>query len=165
MATNKTYLGDICCGIITKDFVDEGFERSVESLIPKKNRGVKHRNVVMRYGSNYPYDNNIVSKVIPKEFDFLRDVTGFDFDSVTINEYLTGQIINWHIDKGESDIFIISLLSDNHIRFRKREMEIQTYIQRFSLFQMSDDLRLNWEHYLEAQNRRISVVLRKSEFA
>lgn len=147
----------------TLNYVDESFEEAIKKLIPKKSKNTNHRNQVRRYGSSFPYNNNIVSAKIPPVFD--RFANDFAFDSVTINEYLTGQIINWHTDLGKSDIFIISLLSDSVMQFRLKEKgdvvkELQVDMPRFSLFRMTGELRSSWEHYLEAKENRISIVFR-----
>lgn len=148
------------------NYVDSEFEKSVEQLVPKKNRNGKYsllyRNQVIRYGVKKPYDNNIVSPKIPKLFDQFRN--DIDFDSVTINEYLPNQIINWHTDLGKNDICIISLLSDSEMQFRnpKTGEELIESMPRYSLFRMTGDLRSIWEHSLKASERRISVVFRKS---
>ena len=142
------------------DFVDNEFEQSVIKMLnPKKGISI-HRNQIIRYGSSIPYDNFIKSKNIPEIFR--RFDNSFPFDSVTINEYLEGQIINWHTDKGNNDIFIISLLCDNNIDFRKGEEEISVLLPRYSLYRMHDELRFDWEHHVKATERRISLVFRQS---
>lgn len=150
-----------CCGTIITDFCDKSFEDYILSIIPSRVRQNDHRNVVLRYGSNKPYPNKIVSSIIPKEFDFIKEA-GYDFDSVTINQYLRRQFIEWHIDKGENPIVIISLLSDNFINFRNGPEAMKVLLPRYSLFQMSSELRMVWQHHVLATQDRISVVLRKS---
>ncbi len=151
---------------IILNYVDSEFEKSVEQLVPKKNRSGKYsllyRNQVIRYGVNKPYDNNIVSPKIPALFNQFRN--DIDFDSVTINEYLPDQIINWHVDLGKNDICIISLLSDAEMQFRNPESgeEINVQMPRYSFFRMTGEMRSEWQHSLKSSERRISVVFRKS---
>lgn len=109
--------------VITPDYVSEDFEKEVLDLIEDKNAkfdiNMVGRNRVLRYGSKMPYADRVISKDIPNIFDTFRN--NIVFDSVTINEYYPGQAINWHIDdiRAGPDIFIISLLSDAHLEFRK----------------------------------------------
>ena len=150
---------------LTLNYVDENFEKAVAKLIPKKAKRTIHRNQIMRYGSNYPYNNSIISKTIPNLF---KDLQGkLEFDSVTINEYLEDQMINWHTDLGINDIFVISLLSDAKMEFRLLNKKVvveecSLILPRFSLFTMTGEYREVWEHYVKVDTKRISVVLRQS---
>ena len=146
---------------VIENYVDYHFENEVLKLIPIKARRWDNRNQVIRYGNSIPYADNIISKDIPQVFTTIKDI---QFDSVTINEYLTNQHIPYHIDRplsGET-INVISLLSDAEINF-KRGFEIQTYkLPRYSLTIFNGDLRWNWKHSLVAKEKRYSIVLRNS---
>ena len=154
---------------IIEGFVGESFEKDVLKLLPNKVLKRNNRNQILRYGSNKPYDNALVSALIPAFFRNLgfSEILGKDleFDSVTINEYLGGQMINWHIDKPESGsaIYIISLLSDATLSFRLGEERVDYFVPRFSLTIFSEDLRWKWQHHLKAEQRRVSVVFRNSQ--
>ena len=146
---------------VIENYVDKEFENKVLDLIPEKGARGKDRNQIIRYGARRPYGNFHVSSEIPKVF---RDIELL-YDSVTINEYKAGQRIDWHKDipDGGNAIYIISLLSDGVLKFRK-DGEIKEFLlPRYSLAVMSEDLRYTWEHYFEAQQPRVSVVLRQSK--
>lgn len=154
---------------IIEGFVGESFEKEVLKLLPNKVSSRINRNQILRFGSNKPYDNSLVSVVIPaifKNLSFL-EILGKDleFDSVTVNEYKEGQMIDWHTDKPESgsSIYIISLLSDATLSFRLEEERVDYFVPRFSLTIFSEDLRWKWQHYLKAEQRRVSVVFRNSK--
>jgi alkylated DNA repair dioxygenase AlkB len=157
---------------IIEGFVGESFEKQVLKLLPNKVIKRRNRNQILRYGSNKPYDNGLVSDVVPQFLEketkaFFRNLKNQDleFDSVTINEYLEGQIIDWHIDKpaSGSSIYIISLLSDANLSFRLGEVVVDYFVPRFSLTIFSEDLRWKWQHSLKAEQRRVSVVFRNSK--
>lgn len=145
---------------VIENYVDQEFEDAVLALIPEKRTKGKDRNQILRYGARRPYGTHHVSKVIPEVFSF--DLL---FDSVTINEYKEGQRIDWHLDipDGGTAIYIISLLSDGVLKFRKDGEIKEFFLPRYSLAIMSEELRYTWEHYFEAQQPRVSVVLRKSK--
>jgi len=145
---------------IIENYVDQDFEEKVLALIPSKKAKGKDRNQILRYGARRPYGTHHVSYHIPEIFKF--DLT---FDSVTINEYKEGQRIDWHKDApdGGNAIYIISLLSDGVLKFRKDGEIKEFFLPRYSLAIMSEDLRYTWEHYFEAEQPRISIVLRKSK--
>lgn len=145
---------------IVENYVDKDFEDKVLALIPEKGAKGKDRNQILRYGANRPYGTHHVSRDVPEVFSRV-DVP---YDSVTINEYKEGQRIDWHKDArdGGNAIYIISLLSDGVLKFRK-DGEIKEFLlPRYSLSIMSEDLRYTWEHYFEAQQPRVSVVFRLS---
>lgn len=146
---------------IIESFVDQNFENEILKMIPEKISNTKERNQVIRYGSRKPYPSDIKSDIIPNLFLSIKDIK---FDSVTINEYKAGQRIDWHIDKvdGGKDIYIISLLSDAVLKFRKDNEVKEFPLPRYSLAIMSDELRYEWEHGLFAPLDRISVVFRNS---
>jgi alkylated DNA repair dioxygenase AlkB len=149
---------------IIENYVDKNFEESVLSLIPNKINKTHHRNQILRYGSRKPYAPIHISSEIPDIFLNLKDI---DFDSVTINQYLKDQEVNWHIDRVDSGpkIYIISLLSDGVLKFRKESEHKEFLLPRFSLTIMSDDMRYNWEHYTKAEQPRVSVVFRNSKLS
>ena len=145
---------------VIENYVNKEFEDAVLALIPEKRTKGKDRNQILRYGARRPYGTHHISKVIPEVFSF--DLL---FDSVTINEYKAGQRIDWHKDvfDGGNAIYIISLLSDGVLKFRKDGEIKEFFLPRYSLAIMSEELRYTWEHYFEAEKPRISIVLRKSK--
>lgn len=148
---------------IENNFVDEKFEQEVLNLVPTKGVSSILRNQVLRYGADKPYHDKIVSENIPEIFDRFRNF--FDFDSVTINEYMKGQHIGWHIDsmEGGAEVVIISLLSAARLDFRKYNVKISYNIPRYSLTRFSEEIRTDWEHNTMADARRISIVFRNSK--
>jgi hypothetical protein len=146
---------------LEEEYVDKHFEDEVLKLIPEKERRWDNRNQVLRFGSSIPYADNIVSSEIPAIF---KTITDIEFDSVTINEYLEGQSIPYHIDReqGGETIHIISLLSDAVLKFKKGFEVRRHFMPRYSLVQFSGDLRWNWRHSLQAEHKRYSIVLRNS---
>lgn len=148
---------------VLDNYVDEAFEDEVLKLVPKRVKQTPHRNQIIRYGSRVPYDNFVISESIPPIFDrFRKDI---QFDSVTINEYLSGQKIDWHIDKKEAGpvIYVVSLLSNSAMMFRKGPEEKYYGMPRYSLTKFWGELRDEWEHSVLSQNRRISIVFRNSK--
>ncbi len=151
---------------IIENYVDAEFEKKFLERFPLGQKRGKSRNRVRRYGSPIPYPGEILSKNIPEIFDiFKKDLI---FDSVTINEYHKGQVIGWHVDdlKGGPNIYILALLSDANLGFRKKGDHSQKFsvrIPKNSLSILSGELRTDWEHYLEAEDVRYSVVFRNSK--
>jgi len=146
---------------VIENYVDKDFEDKVLALIPEKGAKGKDRNQILRYGVNRPYGTFHVSNEIPEVFSQIE----VPYNSVTINEYKEGQRIDWHKDArdGGNAIYIVSLLSDGVLNFRK-DGEIKEFLlPRYSLAVMSEDLRYTWEHYFEAEKPRVSIVLRKSK--
>lgn len=144
---------------IIENYVDEDFESEVLKLIPKnmyKNR------TVFRYGSKIPYGSDLKSEIIPEVFKKIKNI---EFDSVTINQYLKNQMIDWHIDKpeGGESIYIISLISSGVLNFKKGKEKKDFLLPRFSLAKMSGELRYEWQHSFIAENHRVSVVLRNTK--
>lgn len=147
---------------LIENYVNEEFETEVLKLIPKVVKNTFHRNHIIRYGSKIPYGPYTISDVIPDLFKFIDKM---EFDSVTVNEYKTGQMIPWHTDyaTGGPYIGIISLLSSSNLDFRKKDEYKSLLLPRFSLFILSGEMRYDWEHSFVATEPRVSVVLRNSK--
>lgn len=161
--------------LLTENFITE--EEEAELLLhieplPKKTSKKETRNSVRRYGSNLPYKGFHTSDEIP---EFLKVIisklqvegkTG-EINHVTINEYLPGQGISWHIDSRESGevITVLSLLSEAKSNFRttdKAEL-ITLILPPRSLLQMKGEARKIWEHNISpVKSRRYSLVFRKA---
>lgn len=154
--------------IITLDFISENQESDIVYMIEKDHRDIEFgkenglRSGIYRYGERSKHPDRLVSEIIPI---YLKFDIGHPYNSVTINEYDQGDIIDWHIDKpklGEI-ITILSLLSDSTLQFRekKNKSNVVNYIlPRRSLFNLSGNLRYNFEHYLKAENKRYSIIYR-----
>lgn len=136
--------------------------RDVELLLaPAPPESVTRRNRVLRFGRGVAYRSGTHSSVIPSVL-VRHDVIGAD--QVTVNEYLPGQRIDWHVDKPEAGnvIAIISLLSTATLEFRKGGQSVGVVLPDRSLYLLRGELRWEWEHSLTAVQRRISIVYRRS---
>lgn len=148
-----------------KNWITQEEANEILSLLPEKGRKIADRNMVVRYGSRIPYPSNVISSEIPIIFDIFRG--DFNFDSVTINEYLEGQILDYHIDLLQSGnkIIILSIGADGLFSLKNpKTKEVINYtLESLSLSVLSGDYRWNWQHRVEATGRRISVVFRNSK--
>jgi alkylated DNA repair dioxygenase AlkB len=158
---------------LIEEFISEKEEKFIISNIgePKKNinRSKLLRNSIKRYGSSLPYENDMVSAIIPKYLDDISqkivDKGYLDIkpNSVSINEYLKGNAIAPHIDSLTSGeiISVLSLLSDATMVFHKNEDEFSIKLPRRSLVQIRDEIRYNWKHsVLPVSDTRYSIVFR-----
>jgi alkylated DNA repair dioxygenase AlkB len=123
----------------------------------------KNRNNIFRFGSKFPYPTNHTELPIPDIFNNILP-PGTEFSSVTINEYYPGQIIDYHVDAPPMEkIYILSLCSPATLKFRNKKNKdeiIEFDLEQFSLMVLEGKLRWNYEHSLEANEYRISVVFR-----
>jgi alkylated DNA repair dioxygenase AlkB len=97
------------------------------------------------------------------------------FAELLLTEYPVDSVINWHRDAPPFDIIVgISLMSDCIFRFRpynklirNRKAIISIPLQRRSLYLMSGNARIDWEHSIPAVKQvRYSITLRTlREFA
>ena len=139
-----------------------------------KNFNHSGRNCVQRYGSRKPYNNHMISDVIPAHFAKLcqrlveQNLVAALPDSVTVNEYCKGQVIQPHIDAlgGGPVITILSLGTPAEMRFRRKDTEkcYTVELMPCSVIQMRGDLRYKWTHeILPVADKRYSVVFRCSQ--
>jgi alkylated DNA repair dioxygenase AlkB len=130
------------------------------------------RNCIQRYGSRVPYNNYMVSAKIPPHFARLcQRLVDFNLvpllpDSVTVNEYLQGQVIRPHIDALDGGT-VITVLSCGHFAdmvFRRGEECYTVTLPPRSLVQLRGDLRYKWTHEIKpVTDTRYSVVFRCSK--
>jgi alkylated DNA repair dioxygenase AlkB len=129
----------------------------------------RYRNSIQRFGCNKLYPGNHISKEIPEYFNpviaklvagkFLRQPP----DAITVNEYLTGQKIQPHIDSPEAGpvITVLSLLSDATMLFELGERQFTVELPVRCITQMRGIIRSDWLHsILPVQSRRYSIVFR-----
>ncbi|NDD53897.1 hypothetical protein EBZ39_08450 [bacterium] len=132
------------------------------------------RSCVQRYGSRKPYNNHMISEVIPAHFEKLcqrlveQKLLARTPDSVTVNEYLKGHVIQPHIDAlgGGPVVTVLSLGTPADMRFRRKDVEkcYTVNLEPCSLIQMRGDLRYKWTHeILPVADTRYSVVFRCSQ--
>lgn len=160
------------------DFIDPIEEQSLlpRLVVSDVARTFTHsgRNCVQRYGSRVPYNNYMISEQIPPHFEAMCEklvtlkLLELKPDSVTVNEYLKGQIIQPHVDAlgGGPVITVLSLGAPADMVFRRKNVEkcYTVNLQPRSLIQMRGDLRYKWTHeILPVAARRYSVVFRCSK--
>lgn len=139
-------------------------EKEILNILPPFVKiNTTHRNRIVRYGLNRPYDSYVVSDKIP---DVFKNLGIEDFDSVTVNEYDKHQSIPYHIDdKNAGDkITVLSLLGSAEVTFRNvkdKTIKQSFIIEPLSLYIMQDELRWDYEHSAIANDLRYSVVFRK----
>lgn len=130
------------------------------------------RNRVQRYGAKKPYNNYIISAVIPAHFAVLGErlvaqkLLTNNPDSVTINEYLTGDIIQAHVDAAGAGpvITVLSLGGPATMVLKRQEKSYTVALPPRSLIQMRNELRHKWTHeILPVTAKRYSVVFRCSQ--
>lgn len=156
--------------VLCPDFLTVSEELDIESHIPKSPKLNQHtRNSIKRYGSDIPYKNQIESTTIPEYLDNLSNkIVEYGFlslkpNSISINEYLTGNAIAPHIDSLESGpiITIVSLLSDAMMEFSIADIKHTILVPARSLIQLKDEIRFKWKHaILPVKFKRYSIVFR-----
>ena len=133
------------------------------SGIFKNHEQTNGRNIIVRFGSTQPYSSYHFGNTIPDIFLNILP-KNIVFTSVTINEYLPGQSIDYHVDAGASDkIYILSLCSSSTIQFRNRANKdeiIEFELEPMSLATIEGELRWKYEHSLQANEYRLSIVFR-----
>ena len=156
--------------VLIENFLTEQEEIDIISCIPiSPNVHTKNRNSIRRYGSNIPYKNQMESDSIPPYLDILCTKIFDDGylpikpNSVSINEYLSGNSIAPHIDSIESGetITILSLLSEATMVFTKNDIKESIVIPSRSLIQLKNEIRYKWKHsILPVKSKRYSIVFR-----
>lgn len=161
--------------LVLDNFITEEEEQEIIYHIPPRDRTSpkETRNSVSRYGEDVGYDGDLISREIPEFLDVVsnrmieRGLIEKKPKHVTINEYLRGQMIPWHIDSKKSGdvIFILSLLSPAimNIRRKANKAEVESLsLQPRSLLQMAGQKRWEWEHNISPilGDRRYSIVFR-----
>lgn len=157
---------------ITKEFITKAEEQEILSHIkPSRVASGAGRNRVYRYGSKLPYNAPTVSKDLPAWLGFLVDrllsqgLLPERPDHITINEYMKGQSIDYHVDsKSSGDVItVLSLLSDATMGLRNNKgQEVQYLVPARSLCQMTEKERWEDQHCIfPVPELRYSIVFRK----
>lgn len=153
--------------------VDEELEliAQIQRDNPTQKRKVVFRNTIRRYGSREPYFDNLVSATIPPHFLWLCDrlfqqqlVSALP-DSVTVNEYYTGQTIAPHIDHVDAGpvVTILSLGAQATMLFSRGQERLSVELPPRSITQMRDQIRYGWQHEIApVPALRYSLVFRDS---
>lgn len=161
---------------LIQEFLTAAEEQTLIPLLlvpsPVTRRTQAKRNRVQRYGSAVPYNSYILSATIPDHFAVLgqrlvdRGLLEHLPDSVTVNEYLKGDIIPAHVDApaGGPVITVLSLGSTARMRLERQKISYTVDLPPRSLIQMRGDVRYNWTHeILPVATKRYSVVFRCSK--
>jgi alkylated DNA repair dioxygenase AlkB len=119
-----------------------------------------------------PYKSNMVSNKIPEYFNSVLDkliqqnLLEKTPDSVSVNEYFSGQSITPHIDSKTSGkiITILSLMNEATMVFERNKEKHSLLLPARSLVQMKNEIREQWLHSIPpVKNTRYSIVFRCSE--
>jgi alkylated DNA repair dioxygenase AlkB len=165
---------------IIPDFITQEEEQTLLSnLKPSRVSGGFKRNKILRYGSDKPYKTgkrldipkwlvDICMKVT-REWQHLSGGPDYHYtgkvDHVTINEYMPGQYIDWHIDSPGSGpiITVLSLESKALMGLKGDDKdEIQIVLPERSLLHMTGEDRWDKKHCTyPVDNHRWSIVFRK----
>jgi alkylated DNA repair dioxygenase AlkB len=128
-----------------------------------------YRNSIQRFGCNKIYPGNHISKSIPAYFEpviaklLAAQLLRGQPDAITVNEYLTGQSIQPHIDSKDAGpvITVLSLLSDATMLFELGAQDFTVELPARCLTQMRGVIRADWQHsILPVNSRRYSIVFR-----
>lgn len=162
--------------VIVNDFITPQEEQDllkhishVSTKQPPPTSRRRGRNRIQRFGSSAPYKSHMVSNTIPSYFNITLDrlveqkLVASRPESITVNEYCAGQVIEPHIDSKSSGevITVLSVLSEATMVFAKDNVKERVLLQPRSLVQMKGDLRNLWLHSIEpVQALRYSIVFR-----
>jgi DNA oxidative demethylase len=159
---------------VLHDYVTAEEEAAILEQIgdPAKKKDGTQRNSIRRYGSNLPYNSDMVSKDIPSFLDAIGDRLVADKlvevkpDSVTVNEYLKGQGIIPHTDSKSSGPVITVLCLKSHAvmsfsKLKDKKLSASVELPPRTLLQMRGEVRDNWLHGVPpVTDTRYSVVFR-----
>jgi alkylated DNA repair dioxygenase AlkB len=126
----------------------------------------KYSRKILRYGVS-KYNNNLVSVEVPQ---YLLDLANkftklgilkFVPKDYTINIYKPNDFIDYHIDIGDDDILILSILTPIIFNLKKNEEVMSFEFPNKSAFLLTGQYRTEWQHAIEpVVDRRISIVFR-----
>jgi alkylated DNA repair dioxygenase AlkB len=126
----------------------------------------KYSRKILRYGIS-KYNNNLVSVEVPQYLLDLSDkliklgILKFIPKDYTINIYKPKDFIKYHIDMGDDDTLILSILTPITFNLKKNEEVISFKFPNRSALLLTGEYRTEWQHAIEPViDRRISVVFR-----
>ena len=126
----------------------------------------KYSRKILRYGIS-KYNNNLVSVEVPQYLLDLSDkliklgILKFIPKDYTINIYKPKDFIKYHIDMGDDDTLILSILTPIIFNLKKNEEIISFEFPNRSALLLTGEYRTEWQHAIEpVTDRRISVVFR-----
>ena len=147
-----------------RDAISVEEEIQLDESIPNLTK--KYSRKILRYGIS-KYDNNLASLEVPQYLLALSDrLTGmgilkFRPKDYTINIYKPGDFIDYHIDLGDDDTVILSILCPVTFNLKKDEDIVSFEFPRRAVLLMTGEYRTEWQHAIEpVKERRISIVFR-----
>jgi len=147
-----------------RDVISVEEEIQLNAAIPNLVR--KYSRKILRYGVS-KYNNNLVSVEVPQYLLELADkLTGlgilkFTPKDYTLNIYKPGDFIDYHIDLGDDDTLILSILTPITFNLKKNEEVVSFEFPNKSAFLLTGEYRTEWQHAIEpVADRRISIVFR-----
>jgi len=147
-----------------RDVISVEEEIELNQNIPDLTR--KYSRKILRYGVS-KYNNNLVSVEVPQYLLDLSDkltelgILKFVPKDYTINIYKPKDFIDYHIDMGDDDTLILSILTPITFNLKKGEEVISFEFPNRSALLLTGEYRTEWQHAIEpVVDRRISVVFR-----
>jgi alkylated DNA repair dioxygenase AlkB len=147
-----------------RDVISVEEEIELNKAIPDLTK--KYSRKILRYGVS-KYNNNLVSVEVPQYLLELADkftklgILKFVPKDYTINIYKPGDFIDYHIDLGDDDTLIISILTPITFNLKKNEEVVSFEFPNRSALLLTGEYRTEWQHAIEpVADRRISVVFR-----
>ena len=147
-----------------RDVITEREEIQLNEAIP--NLVKKYSRKILRYGVS-KYNNNLVSVEVPQYLLELADkLTGLGIlkfvpQDYTINIYKPGDFIKYHVDLGDDDTLILSILTPVTFSLKKNEEVLYFEFPNRSALLLTGEYSTEWQHAIEpVKERRISVVFR-----
>jgi alkylated DNA repair dioxygenase AlkB len=147
-----------------RDVISVEEEIELNQNIPNLTR--KYSRKILRYGIS-KYDNNLISLEVPQYLLDLSDkltelgILKFVPKDYTINIYKPNDFIDYHIDLGDDDTLILSILTPINFNLRKGDETVSFEFPQRSALLLTGEYRTDWEHSIErVTDRRISVVFR-----
>jgi alkylated DNA repair dioxygenase AlkB len=147
-----------------KDVISVEEEIQLNEAIPNLTR--KYSRKILRYGVS-KYNNNLVSVEVPQ---YLLDLANkftklgilkFVPKDYTINIYKPKDFIDYHIDMGDDDTLILSILTPIIFNLKKNEEVMSFEFPNRSTLLLTGEYRTEWQHAIEpVTDRRISIVFR-----
>lgn len=147
-----------------RDVISVEEEIELNQNIPDLTR--KYSRKILRYGVS-KYNNNLVSVEVPQYLLDLSDkltelgILKFVPKDYTINIYKPKDFIDYHIDMGDDDTLILSILTPITFNLKKGEEVISFQFPNRSALLLTGEYRTEWQHAIEpVVDRRISIVFR-----
>ena len=147
-----------------RDIISVEEEAQLNQNIPDLTR--KYSRKILRYGVS-KYNNNLVSIEVPQYLLELADkLTRLDIlkfvpKDYTINIYKPKDFIDYHIDMGDDDTLILSILTPIIFNLKKNEEVMSFEFPNRSTLLLTGEYRTEWQHSIEpVTGRRISIVFR-----